>query len=179
MRTILLGACALLFPMLSAPATAQLRAPVIEPLSQKAPSFEYRSLDGKLHRLSELRGKVVLINFWGTWCAGCVEEMPTLQRLYDSYRSDPRVAFVIVSERDSADNVKAFVAKNHLTLPIYYIGSDTPAKPLAHSAWPSTYFVSPDGVVRGVYAGGGDWSDPSVRKYIDHLQQEYPSRQSR
>jgi len=179
MRTVLLAACALLSPILSAPAATQLKAPVIEPLSQKAPAFQYRSLDGKVHRLSELRGKVVVIDFWGTWCAGCVEEMPTIEHLYNSYRSDPGVAFVIVSQRDSADKVKAFVQKNHLALPIYYIGSDTPAKPLAHDAWPTTYFVSPDGVVRGMYSGGGDWSDPSVRKYIDHLQEEYPSRQSR
>lgn len=83
-----------------------------------------------IHRLSELKGRVVLIDFWGTLCPGCVEEMPTLQRLYESYRSDPGVAFVIVSQNDSPDKVKAFVEKNHLTIPIYYIESNVPPKRL-------------------------------------------------
>lgn len=130
-----------------------------------------------IHRLSELKGRVVLIDFWGTWCPGCVEEMPTLQRLYESYRSDPGVAFVIVSQNDSPDKVKAFVEKNHLTIPIYYIESNVPPKPLAPSVWPATYFVSPDGVLKGVHLGGADWSDESVRRYIEHLKQEHHASQ--
>jgi thiol-disulfide isomerase/thioredoxin len=154
MRAFLLGAVALLYPLTSEHVPAPLKPPVIESLSQRAPLFEYRSLNGNVHRLSELKGKVVVIDFWGTWCPGCVEEMPTLQRLYEEYRSNPRVAFVIVSQNDTPAKVKAFVEKNHLTMPIYYIGSNQPPKPLAPSAWPATYFVSPDGMLRGVHLGG-------------------------
>ena len=166
MRAFLLGAVALLYPLTSEHTPAPLKPPVIESLSLRAPLFEYRSLDGIVHRLSELKGKVVVIDFWGTWCPGCVEEMPTLQRLYEVYRANPRVAFVIVSQNDAPAKVKAFVEKNHLTMPIYYIGSNQPPKPLAPSAWPATYFVSPDGMLRGVHLGGADWSDISVQKYI-------------
>jgi thiol-disulfide isomerase/thioredoxin len=123
MRAIFLGACALFSPLVSEHKIAPLKPPAIDSLSQRAPVFEYRSLDGMIHRLSELKGRVVLIDIWGTWCPGCVEEMPTLQRLYESYRSDPGVAFVIVSQNDSPDKVKAFVEKNRLTIPIYYIES--------------------------------------------------------
>ena len=179
MKAFLLGAVALLYPLSGEHAPAPLKPPVIESLSQRAPLFEYRSLDGNVHRLSELKGKVVVIDFWGTWCPGCVEEMPTLQRLYEEYRSNPRVAFVIVSQNDTPAKVKAFVEKNHLTMPIYYIESNQPPKPLAPSAWPATYFVSPDGMLRGVHLGGADWSDLSVQKYIEHLEQENPVPRSK
>ena len=179
MRAFLLGAVALLYPLTSEHAPAPLKPPVIESLSLRAPLFEYRSLNGNVHRLSELKGKVVVIDFWGTWCPGCVEELPTLQRLYEVYRSNPRVAFVIVSQNDTPAKVKAFVEKNHLTMPIYYIGSNQPPKPLAPSAWPATYFVSPDGMLRGVHLGGADWSDLSVQKYIEHLEQENPVPRSK
>ena len=179
MRAFIFAAIALLNPLTSEHTPAPLKPPVIEPLSQRAPLFEYRSLDGNVHRLSELKGKVVVIDFWGTWCPGCVEEMPTLQRLYEVYRSNPRVAFVIVSQNDTPAKVKAFVEKNHLTMPIYYIGSNQPPKPLAPSAWPATYLVSPDGMLRGVHLGGADWSDLSVQKYIEHLEQENPVPRSK
>jgi thiol-disulfide isomerase/thioredoxin len=156
-------------------APTPLKLPIIKSLSQRAPSFQYRSLSGKIHQLEELKGKVVLIDFWGTWCAGCVQEMPTLQCLYESYRTNPKVAFVIVSQNDSPEKVQAFVEKNHLTTPIYYIGSNAPPKAFASSAWPATYFMSPDGMLRGVHLGGADWSNNSVRKYIDGLVQKYPS----
>lgn len=148
---------------------ASLRPPVISPVNQKAPDFAFRSLDGAVHHLSELKGKVVVIDFWGTWCAGCVEEMPTLQRLYERFQSDPKVAFVIVSQDDSPEKVKAFVARNHVALPVFYVGSEPVPQPLAPSAWPSTYFISPTGVVRGEYFGGADWSDESIVRYIDQL----------
>jgi len=173
MSALLSGALALMYALASTHTPTPLKPPVINSISQKAPAFKYRSLDGSIHQLSDLKGKVVVIDFWGTWCPGCVEEMPTLQHLYEAYRSNPNVAFVIVSQNDTADKVKAFVQKNHLTIPIYYIGSDVPPKELSPSAWPATYFVSKDGILRGVHLGGADWSDSSVHKYIDQLSHEH------
>jgi len=175
MRAFFLGAFALLYPLVCEHTPAPLKPPAIDPLSQRAPGFEYRSLDGKVHRLSELRGKVVLIDFWGTWCPGCVEEMPTLQRLYDSYRGDPNVAFVIVSWNDRPEKIEAFIAQHHLTVPIYYLGTTEPPKGLASSAWPATYFVSPAGMLRGVHLGGADWSDRTVHTYIEGLKLRNPA----
>ena len=169
MRAIVLRASALFFLFSDVHAATPLRAPEISPTYEKVRDFTYRSLDTKVHHISELRGKVVLIDFWGTWCEGCIEEMPTLERLYDRYRADPKVAFLIVSQNDSLDKVEAFVAKNHLTMPFYYTGSDSVPSPLSHSAWPATYFISPDGILRGTYFGGGDWSDASVVRYIEKL----------
>lgn len=146
MRAIVLKAMAFFFLFPSCQSATPLHPPSISPVNLKAPTYAYRSLDGKIHQLSELQGKVVVIDFWGTWCVGCVEEMPTLQRLYDRFRTDPKVAFVIVSQKDSPDGVAAFVSKNHLTMPIYYVGSDPVPPPLSPSAWPSTYFVSAEDI---------------------------------
>jgi thiol-disulfide isomerase/thioredoxin len=55
--------------------------------------FTYTSLNGQRHNLSELRGKVVFANFWGTWCIRCVAEMPTIEKLYDNLKGDPALVF--------------------------------------------------------------------------------------
>jgi len=169
MRYVVPGAIAFLLAVSSAHPSTPLHPPAISPVHRKATSFAYRSLDGKTHQLSELKGKVVVIDFWGTWCAGCVEEMPTLQRLYDRFKTDPQVAFVVVSQNDSPEKVKAFVSKNHLTMPIYYVGSEPVPPSLSPSAWPATYFISADGTVRGEYFGGADWSDESAVRYVERL----------
>lgn len=171
MRATVFGIITLFLLSSTAHSITSLHPPVISPVSWKAPAFQYRSLDGKTHQLSELRGKVVVIDFWGTWCAGCVEELPTLQQLYDRFRSDPKVAFVVVSQNDSLEKVKAFVSKNRLTMPFYYVGTDPIPAPLSPSAWPTTYFVSADGIVKGEYLGGADWSDESAVRYIEQLKQ--------
>lgn len=177
MRVFLLAFVSFINPYISEHAPAPLKPPVITSLSGEAPAFEFRSLDGALHRLRDLKGKVVLIDFWGTWCPGCVEEMPTLQRLYEKYRANSKVAFVVVSQNDAPEKIKAFVQKNRLTIPIYYIGTETPPKALSPTAWPATYFVSRDGMLRGVHLGGADWADPSVTTYIDGLAGERSSPQ--
>jgi thiol-disulfide isomerase/thioredoxin len=176
MRILILAAGQLLFPLSSQPQAASLHVPVITQVNEPVHAFTYRSLDTKVHQLSELKGKVVLIDFWGTWCAGCVEEMPTIERLYTRYQKDPQVAFVIVSQNDTLDKVREFVARNHFNLPFYYIGSENVPAPLSPQAWPSTYFISADGILRGEYFGGGDWSDESVFHYIEKLKRDYPAK---
>lgn len=172
MRTLILGVLSLLAVAPGEHVTAPLKPPAIESLGTPAPDFSYISLDGKMHHLRDLRGKAVFLDFWGTWCPGCVEEMPTIQQLYKDFQADPRVAFVIVAQNDTPAKVKAYAQKTGLTIPLSYVGSKAPSGVLATTAWPATYFISPDGVVRGVHRGGANWSDASVRKYLEDLKMQ-------
>jgi thiol-disulfide isomerase/thioredoxin len=149
-----------------------LKVPVLTREALPEPKLTFRDLEGKEHRLAEFKGKVVVLNFWGTWCAGCVLEMPTLQRLYDRYRSDPKVAFVIVSGMDTPEKVRKFVAAKQYTLPVYVVGNDPLPKPLDGGAWPATYLISPSGVVRAELQGSGNWTDPSVAAVIEGLKKQ-------
>lgn len=146
-----------------------LHPPQLKREALPAPRFTFRDLDGKEHHLSEERGKVVVLNFWGTWCPGCVLEMPTLQALYDRYHADPKVVFLAVSSIDTPEKVKKFRETNHFTIPMYLVGNDTLPKGFDSGAWPATYIFSSDGVIRAEHLGGANWTDPSVIQLIDEL----------
>ena len=174
MRAFLLGAFALLYPLVSDRTPAPLKPPVIDPLLQRAPVFEYRSLDGTVHRLSELRGKVVVIDFWGRGvrlCRGDAEATALIRFL--PWRPQRSLCDGFLER--SPGEARAFIAQHHLTLPIYYLGTTEPPKGLASSAWPATYFVSPTDMLRGVHLGGADWSDKTVRTYIEGLRRVNPN----
>ena len=83
--------------------------------ARRAPDPAFKTLDGKTRRLSELRGKVVVVNFWATWCGPCQEELPRLAKLADAYAGKP-VAFVLISIDDPKDRAKipAVLARLHV-----------------------------------------------------------------
>ncbi len=90
-------------------------------LDQTAPDFSLRSLDGKVLRLSELtgEGRVVLINFWATWCGPCQVEMPHIQRMYDTYKDRGlTVLSVSVDDARSASQVKPLVRRGGYSFPV-------------------------------------------------------------
>ncbi len=88
---------------------------LIESLRQEA-GFSLAALDGKRYALPELRGKVVLLNFWATWCASCVEELPTLERLYREYKKDGLIVLSVSDEK--RELLERFLADKKYTFPI-------------------------------------------------------------
>jgi thiol-disulfide isomerase/thioredoxin len=139
--------------------------------------FEYYTLDGKPRHLAASRGKVVFVNRWGTWCAPCVAEMPSLQKLYNHYKADPDVEFLFIASRDSAVDVRNFAQRRHLDMPLY-IEDDTDTSTYEVSTFPSTTIYRKDGSVFLKQTGGADWSDPSAIAQIEmaKLQQGQASK---
>lgn len=84
-----------------------------------APSFNLHDLDGVSHKLTEYRGKVVLINFWASWCAPCVAEMPALERLYRRLK-DQGFEIVAVGVDDEVSNLKEFQKQFDLSFPVLF-----------------------------------------------------------
>lgn len=87
------------------------RAPII---GQPAPDFALRDLDGAVVKLSDLRGKVVWINFWATWCRPCKKELPDIQALSDEYPDD--LAVLAINWQESAEDARAYFEDNGLTI---------------------------------------------------------------
>jgi peroxiredoxin len=152
-----------------APTSKTLSFPTLKNEAVPAPRFIFRDLDGKTHQLSEFRNKVVVLNLFGTWCPGCVLEMPTLQVLYDRYHADPNVAFLIVSGLDAPQKVNTFRQARHYTLPMYVVENDPLPKGFDGGNWPATYLISGDGIIRAELQGSGNWADPSIPKLIERL----------
>lgn len=138
-------------PLATASAPAQASAPAAEGASAegdlragtKPPDFELTGIDGKSVSLAQFHGKVVLLNFWATWCAPCVSEMPSLQRLYQKYH-DKGLEIVAVAV-DSPDQVKKFVQENGITFPVLLDPEGEIPPKLGISGFPETFFLDKNG----------------------------------
>jgi thiol-disulfide isomerase/thioredoxin len=106
------------------------------------PDLEFEGVDGGSVQLSQLKGNVVLLNVWATWCGPCKQELPLVQKMYDSY-SDRN--FVVVSVNVDADRrrVNAFLKQFNISLPVYYAAPED-AGPLTAGGIPSTFILGPD-----------------------------------
>lgn len=134
------------------------------------PSAPFVDGDGRPVRLSEFRGKVVVLNLWATWCAPCIKEMPTLARLQSMYPG--RVAVVALSQDRAADTAaaKTFIAA-HAPLAFYQDAKFTVAPQLVPpvQGFPTTVIFDRAGGARAVLAGEADWSSPEARAVLDHI----------
>ena len=134
-----------------------------------APNFQLRDMEGRMVALSDLRGKVVLLNFWATWCGPCRVEMPAMEQLYRAY---PRKDFEILAVSTDPQGVavtRPFQQENHLTFPIlhdaeYRVGLTYGARSL-----PMTFMVDRQGVVRQQIFGARDWGAPEAHQLIQML----------
>lgn len=119
----------------------------------------------RIIKFSNFKGKVILINFWATWCPPCIAEFPDLQSLYDSYNS--KVVFLFVAQ-DQPKKVENFMKKKGYSMPIYYSKS-APPELLNASALPSTYLISPSGEIVMQKTGSANWNSKKVHVTIDAL----------
>ena len=126
-------------------------APAIAPATA-APDFTLRTMDGPNLRLQEQRGRVVMINFWATWCGPCRQEMPHLTRLYEKYRAS---GFVLlgVNVDDDTRNAATVAAKLGVRFPVLLDTDKKVSKMYDLSTMPSTVLIDRDGKVRYIHRG--------------------------
>lgn len=135
----------------------------------RAPEFSLLSLDGKAVSLSSYRGKVVMVHFWATWCPPCVEEIPTLERLYRaSFGKDLEILAVSVDE-GGAGAVGSFMQKNRFALPVLLNPDQSVARKYGTFKFPETYLLDRDGIVRRKIIGAADWTSPAAQEVIQAM----------
>jgi peroxiredoxin len=125
--------------------------PVTAPMSA-APDFTLRSMEGPNLRLQEQRGRVVMVNFWATWCGPCRQEMPQLNRLYEKYRAS---GFVLlgVNVDDDARNAAGVAAKLGVKFPVLLDTDKKVSRLYDLGTMPSTVLIDRDGKVRYLHKG--------------------------
>jgi len=138
-------------------------------VGEEAPNFQLRDLEGNLVSLSQLRGKVVLVNFWATWCGPCRIEMPAMERLYRSYSRKDFEILAVSTDPQGAAVTRPFQQEMGFTFPIlhdaeYRIGLMYGARSL-----PMTFMVDRQGIVRQKVPGARDWGGPDARELIQAL----------
>ncbi len=117
-----------------------------------APDFALQGLDGRIYRLSELRGRAVLINFWATWCGPCRTEMPAIEEVYRRY-ADGRLVVLAVNVEEDTDRVAPFVQRLGLSFPILLDRDGAVSRRYRVTGLPTTYLIRPDGTIDGVRLG--------------------------
>ena len=132
------------------------------------PALALKDLDGRQHRLADYRGKVVLINFWATWCGPCREEMPSIQELKSKLAGRPFVVLAINLDEPES-RIRKFLTQMKLDFPILLDPDRTVAKGWNARILPATFIVGPDGRVRYSLVGEIDWANEHVVARISEL----------
>jgi thiol-disulfide isomerase/thioredoxin len=133
-----------------------------------APPLALEDLEGRSHSLDSYRGKVVLINFWATWCEPCREEMPSIERLRHSLDGRPFVVLA-VNLAEPRSRIRGYLEKIPLRFTVLLDRDTSAAKAWKARILPATYVVGPDGKIRYSYVGELDWSQEKVRRAIASL----------
>jgi thiol-disulfide isomerase/thioredoxin len=157
--------------------TALLKAGVmdIEPENgvEKEQSFSYdfavKDMEGKKVDMNDLKGKVIFLNLWATWCGPCRVEMPSIQNLYNSVDKD-KVAFVMLSldQEDQHPKIVKFIDDKDFTFPVYQPASPLP-KLLRVTTIPTTFIISPDGKVKSKKTGMANYDTEEMRVFLKDL----------
>lgn len=117
------------------------------------PDFTLLDLDGKPHRLSDYRGKWVVVNYWATWCPPCLEEIPELVDFHDRHKNQDAVVLGVNMEQVSMDKLRQFVEENFVSYPVLP-GSSSMSTVGPVQGLPTTYLVAPDGRLVARQVGG-------------------------
>jgi peroxiredoxin len=139
--------------------------------STTAPDFTLRTLEGQNLRLGEQRGRVVLVNFWATWCGPCRQEMPHLNKLYEKYKSS---GFVLlgVNVDDDPRQAAGVAGKLGVTFPVLADADKRVSRQYDLSAMPSTVLIDRDGRVRYLHRGYQNGYENTYEKQIRELLKE-------
>jgi thiol-disulfide isomerase/thioredoxin len=145
------------FRVSGGPGDAPLDLGVLQPIEQGgqplkagdiAPDFAFKTLDGKDLTLASVRGKFFLLDFWATWCAPCVAEIPNLEAVYKAFGSDPRFVMASLSLDERPEDATSFVKSKNLNWHQCIVGPESPvATAYGATAIPATFLIGPDGKI--------------------------------
>ena len=131
--------------------------------------FAVKDLNGKKVDMKDLKGKVIFLNLWATWCGPCRVEMPSIQNLYNSVDKD-KVVFVMLSldQEDQHGKIVKFIDDKEFTFPVYL-----PASPLPNllrvTTIPTTFIIGPDGKVKSKKVGMANYDTDEMKKFLKEL----------
>jgi peroxiredoxin len=147
--------------------TAEAPSPwgIDELIGKKAPDFVLKDMNGATISLSSLTGKVVLINFWATWCPPCRDEMPALNKLYNGYKNRGLVVLAVSTDRRESD-VKKYLSRNSFDFPVLTDLDMKVSRQYKVFSMPTSFLLDKNGVIIKKYLGEEEWDSPEIRKEV-------------
>jgi len=144
----------------------------ITPLSEKivAPGFTLAALDGRESNLSDYKGKVMLLNFWATWCAPCLREMPGMENLSQKFRDDEFVVLGISNDQPRyKKRVATFIKRLNLTFPVLLDSDGKVSDDFSVAGIPVSFLIARDGTVLAHVVGEREWDSVEAFELIEYL----------
>jgi peroxiredoxin len=138
-------------------------------MGETAPDFTLNNMHGDEVSLSDLRGKVVLVNFWATWCPPCRQEMPSMEELYQHFSGQDFEMLAINVEANGPEAVTTFLENKSHSFPILFDPQAEAQRLYNVSKYPETFVVDRNGNVVEHVVGAIDWMQPSVVDYLESL----------
>ncbi len=140
-----------------------------EPVKQEAPDFTVYDGEGNAHKLSDFRGRPVILNFWATWCGYCKMEMPDFDEKYQEYGEQIHFLMLNVTDgsQETMEKASAFVAEEGYTFPVYYDTSLEASSAYPTSGLPVTFFIDAEGYLTAWQQGM--MNEAALQKGIDML----------
>lgn len=130
--------------------------------------IRFRDVKGKTVDLGDLKGKVIFLNFWATWCPPCLAEMPGVNQLYEKFKHDEGVVFILADADGNLVKAQKFMDKKHYQLPVYRIDSEIPDQ-LFKGSLPTTVVFDKDGRISYNESGAANYDDANFIKFINRL----------
>lgn len=135
-------------------------------VGSSVPDVKLQELNGEVQSLANLRGKAVIMNFWGSWCEPCIREMPALSKAYDEWK-DKDVVVLGINFGEDALVVDNFTKRMGVTFPVWLDQKKTVAKSFGVRPLPTTFFINPEGKVH--YIKLGEVSDEELDRLIKQM----------
>ncbi len=146
--------------------------PDTDPLKDKekaAYDFTLTGMDGSTLDFNELKGKVIFINMWATWCAPCIAEMPSIESLYHNYKDNPSVVFAIISFDKDPNKAINFIDRKGFDMPIYFPNASQIPKVYESRGIPTTFVINKAGFISYKKVGMASYDSQSFFKMMDGL----------
>ncbi len=134
-------------------------------LGRPVPDFTLRDLSGKTWKLSDLKGRVVMVNFWATWCPPCRSELDSMQRLF-TRPVGKKFQMLTVLVNDSPANGAEIMRRKNYTFPVLLDPEGETGRAYGITGVPETFIIDGNGILREKVIGADDWDSPRARKMI-------------
>jgi len=130
-------------------------------------NWQLTDLNGSTVNFNDFEGKVVFLNFWATWCPPCVGEMPQIQQLYNKFKNNSEIVFLLVSNEELS-KIKPFVDNKEYTFPVYSSKYKSPDI-FASQSIPTTFVISKKGKIVVKESGAKNWGGDKMEQIINDL----------
>ncbi|MDI6889782.1 MAG: TlpA disulfide reductase family protein [Thermodesulfovibrionales bacterium] len=141
-------------------------------IGTEAPEIEVTDIHKNRVKLSELKGSLVVINFWASWCSSCVDEIPSIEGLFKNLSGNPQFRLITILYRDDGDRVSRSMKEKGYTFPIYSDPVGAAAKSFGITGVPETFFIDKKGILRNKVIGPLQWDSPRVIASLQSLMNE-------